>query len=63
VYLTAVGLDHKNIIGITSDAAMIGVENDFFKFFKDKVDVVDTIQVTCEEYVILYLFHRCQLFS
>jgi len=44
-YLTAVGLDYRNVIGIASDGAanMIGVENGFFKFFKDKVDVVDTM--------------------
>jgi len=45
-YLTAVGLDYRNVIGIASDGAanMIGVENGFFKFFKDKVDVVDIIR-------------------
>jgi hypothetical protein len=45
-YLTAVGLDYNKVIGIASDGAanMIGVENGFFKFFKDKVGVVNTIR-------------------
>jgi len=44
-YLTTVGLDYRNVIGIASEGAanMIGVENGFFKFFKDKIDIIDTI--------------------
>lgn len=38
-YLASIGLNYKNVIGIASDGAanMIGIENGFFKFFKDKV--------------------------
>ncbi|XP_018395230.1 PREDICTED: uncharacterized protein LOC108773793 [Cyphomyrmex costatus] len=48
-YLTAIGLDYKNVIGIASDGAanMIDVENGFFKFFKDKVPTVQLIKCSC----------------
>ncbi|XP_018400832.1 PREDICTED: uncharacterized protein LOC108778209 [Cyphomyrmex costatus] len=48
-YLTAIGLDYKNVIGIASDSAanMISVENDFFKFFKDKMPIVQLIKCSC----------------